>query len=417
MVLELQPVVEKVCGRKFKRPPVAVLSDGGDMMRVFRVELAPQVSAMYKGQAKSRIRRAIQLRADILGSSVIGKYEFASGEVLVVPKRILQNLAIFGDPNDDGDYQGIDPANVLRLFVAHELVHALQDQEMQLGKRYASTTRMDVIDSLVLRTEGHAVMASELVMQELGLAKTKKVGRAIIAGSNKPLKENGSLLASRMSRCRSALLYLTGADLMYEVREQGGNDKVWQVLTNDRTLAQLLRPRVAAHKISNLQACFDGIDEQLAGRRWLVGRNVFSQISQLSENYAERDQALQLLGHCRGAAEWLANGPSPFSWRAVTALRFVDAESATSYRELAERCAVLDLSIAIGSEVSAEAGPVLAGAVSRRLVQQKDLGRVPVQLHWFQRGEHLVQVTLANAPVADEVLAAAAGKVLSGLKQ
>jgi hypothetical protein len=50
-------------------------------------------------------------------------------------------------------------------------------------------------------------------------------------------------------------------------------------------------------------------------------------------------------------------------------------------------------------------------------VQQKDLGRVPVQLHWFQRGEHLVQVTMTNAPVADEVLAAAAGKVLSGLKQ
>lgn len=44
LVLELQPVVEKVCGRKFKRPPVAVLSDGGDMMRVFRVELEQPVA-------------------------------------------------------------------------------------------------------------------------------------------------------------------------------------------------------------------------------------------------------------------------------------------------------------------------------------------------------------------------------------
>ncbi len=70
LVLELQPGVEKVCGRKLKRPPVAVLSDGGDMMRVFRVELAPQVSAMYRGQAKSRIRRAIQLGADIFLSGL-----------------------------------------------------------------------------------------------------------------------------------------------------------------------------------------------------------------------------------------------------------------------------------------------------------------------------------------------------------
>jgi len=417
LVVELQPVVEKVCGRKFKQPPVAVLSDSGDMMRVFRVELGPQVTAMYKGQARSRIRRALQLRADMLGASVIGKYEFASGEVLVVPERVMQNLAIFGEPdNDDGD-PGRDPANVLRLFVAHELVHALQDQEMQFGKRYAATTRMDVIDSLALRTEGHAVMASELVMEELGLTTTKKVAPAIISGSQKPLQGTGSFLESRMNRCRSALLYLTGADLMYEARKQGGNDKVWQILHGDETLAQLLRPRDVSHKIVNLKACFDGIEDQLASRTWIVGRNVFSEIQQLSENYAEREKALQLLAKCRGAAEWMANSASPFSWRAATSLRFVDAETATEYRELAERCAVLDLTLALGKAVKAEAGPELSDSVSCVLVQHEGLGRAQVSLHWFQRGKHLVQVTMANAPLADEVLTAVAEKVLSGLME
>jgi len=55
-------------------------------------------------------------------------------------------------------------------------------------------------------------------------------------------------------------------------------------------LAQLLRPRDVSHKIVNLKACFDGIEDQLASRTWIVGRNVFSEIQQLSGNYAEREQ-------------------------------------------------------------------------------------------------------------------------------
>ena len=98
-------------------------------------------------------------------------------------------------------------------------------------------------------------------------------------------------------------------------------------------------------------------------------------------------------------------------------MRFVDAESATRYRELAERCAALDLSTAIGTGVKAEPGPELSATVSRVLVQQRATGRAFVQLHWFQRDEHLLQVTIANAPVADEVLTAVAEKVLSRLQQ
>ena len=57
LVLQLQPVVEKVCGRKFQRPPVAVLPDSGDMMRVFRVELEQLVAGFVARRNGVAVRR------------------------------------------------------------------------------------------------------------------------------------------------------------------------------------------------------------------------------------------------------------------------------------------------------------------------------------------------------------------------
>ena len=47
------------------------------------------MARFYRGQAAARIRRAVQLRADLLGNSAIGKYELSSGRVLVVPERVI----------------------------------------------------------------------------------------------------------------------------------------------------------------------------------------------------------------------------------------------------------------------------------------------------------------------------------------
>src|SRR5690606_5583149 len=127
------------------------------------------------------------------------------------------------------------------------------------------------------------------------------------AGSDRPLQELGSHLSLRQVRCRSALLYLTGADVLYEEHQRGGMERVWQVLRGDGPVAELLRPQAKLPVIANLKACFDGIDVQLGGRTWCVGAGALSEITLLSENYTARAETLQLLGPLLGAAEWRGN--------------------------------------------------------------------------------------------------------------
>lgn len=408
LVKELRPVVEKVCGRKFARDPVAYLSDRGDMMRVFRVELGPQIAEAYKGQPASRIRRALQLRADLLGSVAIGKYELASGEVLVVPERVVQSLKAMG-------VAATEESSVLKLFVAHELVHALQDQEIELGKRYAAMTQADVVDSLVMRTEGHAVMCSEMVMRELNLIPAIDTGRSVLKGTSRPLESTGSLLANRSTRCRAALLYLSGADLLYEEFERGGMEQVWKVLKGDRLLTELLRPRTERHPIAKQQQCFEGIGDRLGGRTWCVGTAALSEINLLSETYSAKDEALVALGECVAGADWLGNSGTPFAWRKASALRFRTAAAATDFRQIAERCAVSDLLFATNKrQVVAVAGPVIEGCVSRMLRQNMP-GNAKAQIYWFQHDECLVQFTLVRSPLADDILVAVATDVLTAL--
>lgn len=402
LVAELRPVVEKVCGRKFQQPPIAVLADAGDMMRVFRIELEPQIAALYQGQPARRIQRALQLRADTVGLSAIGKLELASGEVLVVPERVTANVRALG-------LQDVDELAVLKLFVAHELVHALQQQEIALGKRYAAMTAADEIDSLVMRTEGHAVMCSEMVMRELGLLAAIPTARAIVAGSERPLQELGATISLRQGRARSALLYLTGADILYDVHKQSGMAGVWRLLASRGAIGELLRPQAKLPVIVNLQACFLGVGERLGGATWCSGSGALSEVLLLSENYTGRKQTLELLARCRGAAHWQGNSGTPFAWRSATVLRFLTEQAATSYRELCERCAGTDLSLATKTNANSAAGPEFEGGVCRWLHHEQD------QLLWFQRGEHLLQVTLVKAPLAHEQLAAIADEVFRAL--
>jgi hypothetical protein len=421
LVRELRPTVEKVCGRKFAREPVAFVADSGDMMRVFRVELEPQLAEIYKGQPASRIRRALQLRADLLGLGVIGKYELASGEVLIVPGRVAQNLKVLG-------LTDLDEWSVLKLFLAHELVHALQGQEIDFGKRYAEITQTDLIHSLVMRTEGHAVMCSEMVMGELGLIPAIDAGRAVLRGTTKELEGLGSLLAGRATRCRPALLYLSGADLLYDEFERGGMDQVWKVLKSDRQLTQLLRPRTKLRPIAYHQKCFEGIGDRFGGRTWCVGSAALSEIDRLSENYSAREEALAALGECVAGADWNGNSGTPLAWRTASAMRFRTTAAATKYRELAERCAVSDLRLATNRmQLVANPGPAIEGCVSRVLRQVQpgnakmrrmlQPGNAKAQVNWFQRDECLVQLTLVRAPLADDVLVSVATDVLAALAQ
>ena len=184
-------------------------------------------------------------------------------------------------------------------------------------------------------------------------------------------------------------------------------------------IGELLRPQPKLQEIANLEACFGTIGDRLGGRTWGVGSGALSEVALLSENYSGRVEALQLLSKCSGGAAWQGNSGTPLAWRAATVLRFVDVAATTAFRDLAERCACTDLCLVTTKQnARCEDGPEFADGVSRMFRPDETFGTSQqAELYWFQRGVHLLQITLVKAPMPPDALAAIADEVLQALEQ
>lgn len=426
VVDELLPVIEKVCGRKFQSPPVAYLADSVDMERILRVELKAITESELKGQPRSRIRRALQMRAGLQGQGLIGKFEFSSGELLVVPSKVRLSMGVLGL-----DYS--NEVAILKLIIAHEMIHALQDQEIEFGERYRQAGTIAQQEDLVLRTEGHAVMCSELVIAEMGIGDAVGPMRDIFAGGVDPRGKTGSLLDAREVRSLVSVNYLASSDVFYAVQKASGHEAAWDLVAQSGSRLPFLRSSKEPQALANLVDSLVGVEEHLAPKNWTVGRLGLSVAVLLSSNFLRYEQALQLLASCQGGATWQAFGASPVIRRKLQALRFQDEASATAFRELAQWCAVEDLWLAetyafrkmaaeldLGPSTRERAKVVemasSAGFVVRALKQKKRTARADVQLYWFQSGASLLEVLCVNSPLEDGALEAAAASIFARLK-
>ena len=420
MVQRLVPVIERACGRKFEHPPVARLADAGDVMRVMRAELAPYVDRFFEGQPKARIQRALQLRADVIGSSLLGKYAFAEREVLALPHLVSVNLDLLQQEQADGEA-------VFTLILAHELVHALQDQELAIGERFRRDLTAAEWDAMVMAIEGHAVFCSERVAAELGIAAAVGPSRAIFCGCPDCDAPPAVSFELRRRRGYGYLSYLRGAAWVAAVHGRGGDDAVWQQLAEApprvvEMLADGGGKRAAATRGADSARrdrsdCLVGVEQQLASRSWTWGRGELSELMVLGESWPSWRELQSVMIEFRGGGEWFGTAASPLVWRAVYALAFADDAAAQAFVEIAERVALRDATEVRGKASSVVPGPTIAAGSSRSIGYPGSMRHAAARLVWFRRGPHVVQVTLTNAPLADEVLAAVATSVLDNLER
>ena len=138
---ELAPQVERVVGLRFRRPPAVAVRSREQLRRYLERKVrADYPPAELRGQERAYKAFALipdtadllQLQLDVLQEQVAGFYDPDSTTLFVI--------------------SGGDPL-VLRTVVAHELVHALQDQY----------TRLNAI--LKLRRQNDRQMAAQAVME------------------------------------------------------------------------------------------------------------------------------------------------------------------------------------------------------------------------------------------------------------
>jgi hypothetical protein len=412
LVARAVPAVEQATGRKFSKPPNVMLADAGDVMRSLRDDLGPSVAAFYAGQPQARIEKAVQLRADLLATSLLGKYGVQSRELYVLPHFVGIQLAVV-------KWSDANQTEVLNLVVLHELVHAMQDQEIGLGARLARCTGGDSGEALSLLIEGHAVFCSERAAKELGLDAAITPLRAMFAGAHDPAVIPPCDLTMRRLKGHNRLLYLRGAAFFAAEHERGGDDRCWEVLRTELPTTRLVLEGPDLQPRPSLAVAFEGIDARLAGRNWTAGRGEISGLMVRGENVRDLAELEPLLAKWQAGGEWFASAPTPMAWRALYALTFADEASAKAFAQLVEDGAVRDLRELGGGRLGEVGdGPAVAGATSRRVVQERATD-APIgnraSLVLIHEGRHVLQLLCNNAPIDDAVVAAVAADVLARL--
>ncbi len=155
MVAELVPIVEAEAGRRFTEIPPIVIADPQILQEVLYDEQVHLLSHIA-GMSPSEARAAAEANSSDISTSFVGKYGFLDKKLYVMRDGIRIALAARGVPLAETDA-------ITELVLAHELVHALQDQQADLGKVVTSRTDADGVIAVNCTVEGHAVWVQEQV--------------------------------------------------------------------------------------------------------------------------------------------------------------------------------------------------------------------------------------------------------------
>ena len=156
MTRDVVPLVERAAGMRFRRPPVVLVRSREQvrqfLMRKIEIEYPPA-----ELEASQRAYRALRLIPDTLDLRRL------------MVDLYSEQVAGFYDPDSSALFviRGADPMMV-RLILAHELVHALQDQYTQLNSILKLKRQNDRQMAGQAVMEGQATLASLTAMSPGG---------------------------------------------------------------------------------------------------------------------------------------------------------------------------------------------------------------------------------------------------------
>lgn len=405
LVAELIPEVEAAAGRSFREVPEVVLAEPADIARVLRdeqVHLMARISGLDPDAAERTVERSTNDQV----ASFVGKYGFLDKKLYVLRGGVRIALAA----------RGVAPElvpQVTELVLAHELVHALQDQYVDLAVVVGARPDGDAVVAVNCTVEGHAVWVQE------------RVGRA--RGHDQAVREVAKILGYDPDgggwvdpeSFYTSYVYGQGRNFVAHHAEVGGIEATWALLANPPARsAMILAP---AEHADHAEPPFDArvrgavthARARLAPGRWRAEDEAVG-------DYSLRERLAPLpFGHLipqDWAAGWSSRASSdPLEWVEVQLLAFDHAEAADAYVAGMALQAEVDLAMAVPPVVGAMSGgprvdgsvapfgPMADEAAEQRLTVALGPGEQAQELRqvWASRGNYVVQVSIVNHRAAD----------------
>jgi hypothetical protein len=265
-IKEVLPLVEQVAGRKFKALPTVKLIDRWAFAELLVRELIPRWEKRYPGFDKTAIQSQAKELAAREAPGFLGKYEIQEKALFLLPFNILPVLRA-----SNVDVNHVRP--ILKLIVAHELLHALQDQEVHLFDPYSEIQSADGALAMNALIEGQAYFVQFEVGRILGLDDAvqdlHRIHSASAFTSNDQFKQMGNLTQIT----KKVLVDLGGEKFVAYHCARGGMERIWNFFdfppTDTYTIAHPETYSKERPKKRDYRRILEGLEKDFGERPWV----------------------------------------------------------------------------------------------------------------------------------------------------
>ncbi|NCG20722.1 MAG: hypothetical protein GWP91_17070 [Rhodobacterales bacterium] len=264
---EVQPLVEAAAGRKFKTKPKLVLSEDVDFpglitaeMQWILGEVMPDTPELMRNNMAAQSGRS-------MSRHVLGKYGLLSKEVYL-PKRLLEDVP----SHIEVDSERIN--DVLRLIIAHEITHALNDQHADLPAQVSVMIDAEQLTAAGGVWEGLATWVEGEVARNLGLKE--------LFWKLNGLQGWGPNGLENVSAWDTWAKYGLGRDFISH-HAASGTDALWEpVVDLPASTSMLFRPDTYSSEAPvpprNYNLALKGVDQKLSKGDWMISNTRLGEV-------------------------------------------------------------------------------------------------------------------------------------------
>lgn len=227
IVWEVLPLVERVTERKLQQMPE------------IKVLTRQEYDRLSQPDPKRRGGRQNSSRS--MAHYAFGAYDPRLKALVFLPGNFVPRLRHAGVPDQ---YYPV----ILKIIIAHELAHALQDQEAGLGTVYRRARTKEAWFAHRATIEGHATFVMGKVAEALGMPQAMEEFEKTIAAGLIPLTGPDHAMDNAAMREEFRSSYIDGASFIRWHYQHAGNERVWQIVkTPPLTRDVILRPELYRH--------------------------------------------------------------------------------------------------------------------------------------------------------------------------
>lgn len=319
-VKDVLPALEAAAGRQFKTKPTVVWVDPETLSVLMADELRQIYGTAFPGLQPDLVEQMAQSAALSLGG-LLGKYTPKNHTVHISTNPFKSGL-------ESGEYSAQQATDMVRLVVAHELAHALQQEKTDLLAALMTSQDADAVEANRATIEGQATWLEFRVAETLKLDEAHNTLTAFQGWGKDGLEKLESFPVWAT--------YGQGMHFIDALTKEHGQEYVWATVLGapPKRTAMLYRPETygqPAPTAEHLATALEGPIHRLTkSSPWSVINSTLGETTLRGEAlYTDMDELKTILGHIVHAQQLV--GMLPDREADIRVIEFDQAEWAKRY--------------------------------------------------------------------------------------